>query len=59
MKIVKNVIRTGVITFSISVMTQAFAEDATEAAKKLANPIAAMISVPIEPLANLQIYLLI
>ena len=44
----KNIISTSIIALSMLTMTSAFADDGTEAAKKLANPIAAMISVPFQ-----------
>lgn len=50
MKATKNMIGAGAIALSLSIipMTSAFADEGTEAAKKLANPIAAMISLPFQ-----------
>jgi len=46
----KNIMITGAITLGLSMipMTATFADESAEAAKKLANPIAAMISLPIQ-----------
>ena len=48
MKTIQNMISARVIVLSMLTMTSVFAADSTEAAKKLANPIAAMISVPFQ-----------
>jgi hypothetical protein len=48
MKTIKSIISTSAIVLSMITVTTAFADESTEAAKKLANPIAAMISVPFQ-----------
>jgi len=50
MRMVKKVIGAGAVALSLSIipMTAVFADESTDVAKKLANPIASMISLPIQ-----------